>query len=149
MEVTQTRVFDHPQELVWERLMDHRVLARSLPGVERLEPLDDPDTLALTVKVAIPSITGAYKGSVRISDRKPCESYRLTGEAKGRLGWVKGSADFALAPVERGTEVVAVMDVKTGGMLSGVGQRFMHSIATGMLRDFFAAFDEELTSPPA
>lgn len=149
MEVTQSRIFDHPQEFVWDRLMDYRALARSLPGVERLQPLDDPDTFELTVKVAIPSITGAYKGSVHISDRKPHESYRLTGEAKGRLGWVKGSADFALSTVEQGTEVVAVMDVRTGGVLSGVGQRFMHSITSSMIRDFFTAFEQELTSQSA
>lgn len=150
MQVTQTQVFDYPQEYIWDRLMDYRVLARSLPGVEHLEPLpDDPDTLALTVKVAIPSITGAYRGTVRIADRRPCDSYLLLGEAKGRLGWVKGSADFVLSSVTDGTEVVAVMDIKTGGVLSGVGQRFMHSIASGMIRDFFSAFGQELDSQSA
>lgn len=147
MQVVQAQVFPFSRDVVWDRLMDFGVLARALPGIEKLEQLDD-DTLKLSVKVAVPSITGSYEGTVRIVDRQPTESYKLSGEAKGRLGWVRGDAEFALATRDGGTEVSSIMDFKTGGVLSGVGQRFMQAIAKSMIRDFYSAFEGELSSSP-
>ena len=74
--------------------MDFDVLARTLPGVT-LVPVDD-ETCRLTVKVLVPSITGTYEGTVQVVEKQPIDAYKLRGEAKGRLGWVKGDADFAL-----------------------------------------------------
>ena len=145
MQVSQSRVFPHPREHVWSKLMDFGVLARTLPGVETLEPVDD-ETCKLTIKVLVPSITGTYEGIVRVVERQPIDSYRLQGDAKGRLGWVKGDARFELTDDGGSTEVVSQMDFQTGGILSGVGQRFMEGIAKGMIRDFFAAFERELGS---
>ena len=143
MQVSQRQVLPHPRERVWEKLMDFGVLARTLPGVERLEPLDG-DACALTVKVLVPSITGKYEGRVAVVERDPVDSYRLRGEAKGRLGWVRGDARFELREDGGGTEVSSTMDFQTGGVLAGVGQRFMEGIAKSMIRQFFGAFGEEL-----
>ena len=38
------------------------------------------------------------------------------------------------------------MSFQTGGVLSGVGQRFMEGIAKSMMRQFFKAFERELES---
>jgi carbon monoxide dehydrogenase subunit G len=144
MEVTQTKVIDHPRKDVWVHLMDFDVLARTLPGVESLEPIDQ-ETCRLTVKVLVPSITGTYDGEVKVVEKEPIDSYRLRGEAKGRLGWVKGDAYFTLKETGNGTEVSSTMSFQTGGVLSGVGQRFMQAIAKSMIRDFFASFERELS----
>lgn len=145
MEITQTKVFPFPREQVWEKLMDFDVLAKTLPGIESLDPID-AETCRLAVKVMIPSVTGNYEGTVRIVEKQPVDSYRLQGEAKGRLGWVKGDAHFSLAESEGGgTEVSSTMSFQTGGAISGVGQRFMQAIAKGMVRDFFSAFGKQLT----
>jgi carbon monoxide dehydrogenase subunit G len=125
--------------------MDFGVLARTLPGVEALEPVDE-ETCKLTVKVLVPSVTGTYEGVVKVVEKQPIDSYRLQGDAKGRLGWVKGEAQFDLKEDGEGTEVVSQMDFQTGGILSGVGQRFMEGIAKGMMRDFFKAFERELAA---
>ena len=143
MEVTQSEVFPHPRQHVWDKLMDFEVLGRTLPGVETLEQLD-AESCRLSVKVAVPSITGNYDGTVRVVERQPIDSYRLRGEAKGRLGWDKGDALFELAEAEGETRVSSTMNIQTGGVLSGVGQRFMQAIARSMIRDFFSAFGEEL-----
>ena len=143
MKATATRLFPHPREHVWSKLMDFDVLGRTLPGVESLTPVDD-ESCELTVKVLVPSITGTYKGMVRVVEKEPTDSYRLRGDAKGRLGWVKGEAYFALHEVDGGTEVESVMDFQSGGVIAGVGQRFMEGIARSMLRDFFGSFEKEL-----
>jgi hypothetical protein len=123
--------------------MDFDVIARALPGVESLVPLDE-ETSRITMKVLVPAITGTYDGTVRVVERHPVDNYRLRGDAKGRLGWVKGDAFFELREAEPGTEVAATMTFQTGGMLSGVGQRFMEGIAKGMLREFLESFEREL-----
>lgn len=145
MEVTQTKVLDHPREHVWVRLMDFDVLARTLPGVQSLIPIDD-ETCRLTVKVLVPSITGTYDGEVKVVEKEPIDSYRLRGEAKGRLGWVKGDACFELREAGSATEVASTMSFQTGGVLSGVGQRFMQAIARSMIREFFSSFEEALAA---
>jgi carbon monoxide dehydrogenase subunit G len=81
---------------------------------------------------------------VSVVEKKPIESYKLRGEAKGRLGWVRGDASFTLQEDPGGTAVSSTMNFQTGGVLSGVGQRFMQAIAKSMLRDFFKAFEREL-----
>jgi carbon monoxide dehydrogenase subunit G len=143
MEVTQSQVFAHPREHVWDYLMDFDVLARTLPGIESLEPID-AETCRLSIKVMVPSITGSYDGTVTIVEKQPIDSYRLRGEATGRLGWVKGDAAFALAEIAGGTEVTSTMRFQTGGVISGVGQRFMGAIAKSMIRDFFKSFGSQL-----
>jgi carbon monoxide dehydrogenase subunit G len=143
MQVSQSQVFPYPRDAVWEKLMDFDVLGRTLPGVETLVPVDEL-TCNLTVKVLVPSITGRYEGSVQVVEKQPIDAYKLRGEAKGRLGWVKGDADFELHEEGTGTEVRSTMNFQTGGVLSGVGQRFMQAIAKSMIREFFKSFDQEL-----
>ena len=148
MEVTQSQVFSSPRRHVWDKLMDFEVLGRTLPGIESLEPLD-AESCKIDVKVLVPSITGRYEGAVRIVEKRPIEGYRLRGEATGRLGWVKGDALFSLADVDGGTDVTCTMKIQTGGVLSGVGQRFMGAVAKSMLRQFFTALGEELAAAPS
>ena len=145
MEVSTSHVFPSTREEVWAKLMDFDVLGRTLPGVESLEPIDD-ESCAINVKVLVPSITGTYAGTVRVVDKQPMDNYRLRGEARGRLGWVKGDAFFSLAEVDGGVEVTSSMAIQTGGVLSGVGQRFMGAVAKSMLTQFLTAFGKELSA---
>jgi len=148
MEITQSQVFPATRQEVWDKLMDFEVLGRTLPGIESLEPIDD-DSCAIDVRVLVPSITGRYAGTVRVVEKQPMDNYRLRGEAKGRLGWVKGDAFFSLTEGCGGTDVTSTMSIQTGGVLSSVGQRFMGAVAKSMVKQFFAAFGKELSVTPA
>jgi carbon monoxide dehydrogenase subunit G len=145
MKVEASGVFPQSQQAVWDALMDFDLLGRTLPGVQKLTPVT-PEKCELQVKVLIPAITGRYAGEVEVVEKQPIESYKLLGKADGRLGWVRGEAQFRLAPEEGGTRVDAVMDFATGGLLSSVGARFMEAIAKGMIRDFFQNFEQELST---
>lgn len=143
MKVEASNVFPQPQQTVWDALMDFGLLGRTLPGVQKLTPVT-PEKCELEVKVLIPAITGRYSGEVEVVEKQPTDSYKLVGKATGRLGWVRGEAQFRLSPEGEGTRVDAVMDFATGGLLSSVGARFMEAIAKGMIRDFFRDFQQEL-----
>lgn len=148
MEVTSSATFDSARERVWASLLDFDVLARTLPGLDSLKPLG-PETCEVSIKVLVPSITGAYRGTIEVVEKAEPESYRLTGEAKGRLGWVRGDARFSLTETGDGTAVAATLDFHAGGMLASVGQRFIEATARSMLNRFFAAFGRELVRAPA
>ncbi len=143
MQVEHSHVLPGPKQQVWDMLMDFGVLARTLPGVERLDP-EGPERCKLLAKVFVPSITGTYEGAVEVVEKEPIDRYRLRGEARGRLGWVRGDAQFQLESESDATRVTARMDLQAGGILHSVGQRFIEAVAKGMLRDFFVAFEREL-----
>jgi carbon monoxide dehydrogenase subunit G len=136
-------VLPHPRERVWALLQDPGVLARLLPGVEKLEPLGQ-DRYALAVKLGVGAVRGSYEGKVELTDQRPPESYRLVGEAKGGPGWAKGSATMTLLAESGGTRLVARGDAQIGGAVAGVGQRMMEGVAKSMAREFFASIDREL-----
>jgi uncharacterized protein len=146
MQVSEQRTFQRPREEIWASLMDFALLARTLPGVKRLEPVDG-ETCSLTVEPPVSSITGTYEGTVRVVEKSPTDAYALRGEAKGTLGWVRGDAHFELADEDAGTRVSSTMSFQTGGALAGVGQRFMEGVAGSMMRQFFRAFERELAAP--
>src|SRR3990170_15733 len=104
MVVTYRYVLPYAKEVVWSALLDFGVLARVIPGVETLERVNETKC-DMSVKVGIPLVTGTYRGTVEISDKDPFDRYRLRGEAKGRLGWVKGEAALKLSDRTQGTEV--------------------------------------------
>jgi carbon monoxide dehydrogenase subunit G len=148
VQVTEQRTFRRPRAEIWEKLMDFGVMARTLPGVSRLDPLDG-DSCSLTVEPPVSAITGTYEGTVAVVQRTPIDNYQLTGEAKGTLGWVRGDARFELVEEGTSTRVASTMSFQTGGKISGVGQRFMEGIARSMVRSFFEAFERELDEPSA
>lgn len=143
MKVEAGIVYGKPREVVWSKLMDFGVIGRALPGVQKMTPLT-AEKCEMSLKVLVPAITGKYTGTVEIAEKHPLDTFRLMGKATGRLGWVRGDAQFRLSDDPDGTRVDAVMDFATGGMLSSVGARFMESIASGMTREFLENLDKEL-----
>src|SRR5439155_26890993 len=104
MKVQASRTFELPRQTVWDALMDFELLGRTLPGVQRMTPVS-VEKCEMDLKVLVPAITGRYSGEVEVVEKSPIESYRLVGNATGRLGWVRGEAKFHLADADGGTSV--------------------------------------------
>ncbi len=138
-----SEVLPAPRERVWALLQDPGVLARLLPGVEKLEATG-PDEYAVVVKLGVGAVRGTYTGRVALRDLEPPERYRLEGEAKGGPGWARGSATVTLAAQGGGTRLVAAGDAQIGGALAGVGQRMIEGVARSMAREFFQSIGREL-----
>jgi carbon monoxide dehydrogenase subunit G len=137
-----------PRERIWQLLLDPSVLARLLPGVEKLEATA-PDQYAVVVKMGVGAVRGTYTGKVQLTDQRPPESYRLVGEAKGGPGWAKGSATLTLVPEGAGTRIVAKGDAQIGGPVASVGQRMMEGVARSMANEFFQSIERELRGEAA
>jgi len=138
-----SHAFAHSRERIYALLLDPSVLARLLPGVEKLAATG-PDQYDVVVQLGVGAIRGTYTGKVALTDLHPPESFRLVGEAKGGPGWAKGQATLSLAAEGEGTRVVARGEAQIGGAIATVGQRMVEGVAKSMAHEFFQSLDREL-----
>jgi carbon monoxide dehydrogenase subunit G len=139
------------RERVFQALTDPEVLARCIPGCERLEKSSE-NAYAATLRAGVGSIKGVFNGNVRLEDIQPPAHYRLVIDGKGQPGFVKGVGDFDLIDQNGATSIKYTGDVQVGGMIASVGQRMIQGAARMMATQFFTALDAETQtaadSPP-
>ena len=133
------------REAVWRGLMDPQLLARALPGCEKMEP--NPDgSYSAELKVGIGAVRGTYHGRVQILDPVPLEHYRMKVEGKGTGGFVNGEGTLTLSDDAAGTAIRYTGDAQVGGVIASVGQRLLHGAAHKIVTQFFEAFAKQLQS---
>jgi carbon monoxide dehydrogenase subunit G len=129
------------QEQVWCLLNDPAVLQEVIPGCEKLTRVAE-DKYELGLDLLIGSVSGSYKGSVELSDKKPIDHYDLKLVGEGSIGFVKGSAHFVLTPKDDVTVISYDGEAEVGGLVAGVGNRVLGGVAKFMVGRFFKAFDK-------
>lgn len=147
MRIAGTNTIAAPRQQVWDALNDPAVLARTLPGCESLEVVDD-DTYRARVTAGVASIRGTYDGTVSLSDRDEPGALRLHVDGAGTPGTIGADVEVRLAEVDDGTEVAWEADAVAGGMIGGVGQRMLAGVSTRMAGDFFDALERDLVDGP-
>jgi carbon monoxide dehydrogenase subunit G len=124
-------------EQTYALLQDPVVLARCMPGTERLDKIGD-DHYEMKMKMVIAAISGAFEGKVRIADQNPPASFRLLVEGAGKIGFVRGDGLLNLTPNgDRSTHVAFDGDVHIGGSIAGVGQRLLDTTSKMIIKKFF------------
>ena len=117
---------------VWDLLLDPEILSRALPGSRGLEQVGE----------------GRYEGrmnvGVEISDVALHESYVMTVEGKGPVGFTRGRAEVALEDVADGTLMRYHADLQIGGKIAAVGQRLLETVSKAMTRQGLEAISREL-----
>src|SRR4029453_4225272 len=134
-----------PREKVWAAFLDPVTLQKAIPGCEKLE-LVGPDEYKATLKIGVGAVKGTFEGKVRLSDKKPSDSYRLAAGGRGGPGFGRGGALISLADIEGGTSVSYTADVQVGGLIAGVGQRMLGGVSKMMADQFFNRMSEQLTT---
>ncbi|MFI7133739.1 carbon monoxide dehydrogenase subunit G [Nonomuraea sp. NPDC050153] len=134
------------RDRVWAALQDPAVLVRTIPGCERLEETG-PDTYRMTVNAGVASIKGVYQGEVALADPLAPESFTLKARGQGAPGTVDATVLVRLSEVEGGTRVDYDADAVIGGMIGGVGQRMLGSVAKRTAGEFFSAVEDHLRAP--
>ncbi len=144
MKIQGQQTLPASRDRVWKALLDPEVLGRTLPGCDGLEAAG-PDEYKMHMKLAIASVQGVFDGRVKIEDQNPPESYKLSVEGRGKVGFVKGGGAFRLEPAgDSETLVHYEGDVSVGGLIAGVGQRLLDMTSKMMIKRFFSAFSSEL-----
>lgn len=134
-----------PRQTVWSAFLDPEILRKAIPGCEKLE-LAGPDEYKATLKIGVAAVKGTFEGKVRLADKKPPESYRLSAEGSGGPGFVRSDTVITLSDIEGGTRVSYVADVQVGGLIAGVGQRMLGGVSKMMADQFFNRMGEQLTT---
>jgi carbon monoxide dehydrogenase subunit G len=140
-----TFTFTGPRQKVWDLLQDPDVLAKALPGTERLT-MSGPDRYEGVMKVSIGPMTAAkFDVTVALADKQPPERFTMQIDGKGSVGFARGSAAVALQEqAEGGTAMEYTSNVQIGGRIASVGQRLIESVSRMMMRQALEALDREL-----
>jgi uncharacterized protein len=145
MKVAGNATLHAPVEAVYQALKDPRVLVRTIPGCERLEQVGE-DAYAMTVTAGVASVRGTYAGDVRLTDQRAPHGFVLRANGSGAPGTVSADVAVDLAPGDDGCTLVSYdADAVVGGMLGGVGQRLLATVAKRTAGEFFTAVDQVLT----
>jgi carbon monoxide dehydrogenase subunit G len=131
-------------EKVWAALNDPVLLAKCLPGCERLDP-DGPDRFKAAVSFGLAAISGKYAGSLELTDKKPPHSMLLKMEGRGIPGFVKGEGRVELHAKGKHTELHYEGEAQVGGMIAAVGQRMIEGASKKIVAQFFEKFSTEIS----
>ncbi len=144
MKVNGVATMHAPADRVWAALTDPKVLAATIPGCERLETAG-PDSYSFTVAASVASIHGVYAGEVSLAQRQQPGSLVLTVSGAGGPGTVSASVQVRLADAANGTtELSYDTDAVIVGLIAGVGQGLLSSVAKRTAAEFFSAVDHVL-----
>jgi uncharacterized protein len=145
MRIAGTATLHAPVDTVYQALRDPAVLVRTIPGCERLEEVGE-DAYAMTVTAGVASVRGTYAGDVRLTDHRAPHGFVLRASGSGTPGTVSADVTVDLSPGQDGTtELTYNADATVGGMLGGVGQRLLTTVAKRTAGEFFDAVDQVLT----
>jgi len=144
MRIAGTATLHAPVETVYQALRDPQVLVRTIPGCERLEEVGE-DAYAMTVTAGVASVRGTYAGDVRLTDHRAPHGFVLRASGSGTPGTVAADVTVDLVSGDDGTtELTYNADTTVGGMLGGVGQRLLTTVAKRTAGEFFTAVDQVL-----
>jgi uncharacterized protein len=144
MRIAGTATLHAPVETVYAALQDPRVLVRTIPGCERLEQVGE-DAYSMTVTAGVASIRGTYAGDVRLTNHQAPHTFHLQANGSGTPGTVSANVTVELSAGDNGTTLVSYdADTVVGGMIGGVGQRLLTTVAKRTAGEFFTAVDEVL-----
>jgi uncharacterized protein len=144
MRIAGNATLNAPVEAVYQALRDPRVLVRTIPGCERLEQVGE-DAYGMTVTAGVASVRGTYAGDVRLTDQRAPHGFVLRASGSGAPGTVSADVTVSLSPGSDGTtELSYDADAIVGGMIGGVGQRLLSTVAKRTAGEFFTAVNEVL-----
>jgi uncharacterized protein len=133
-----------PPARVWTALTDPAVLLATVPGCERLDRAG-PGSYRFAARAKVASIEGSYAGEVSVSEQQEASSLALTVNGAGAPGGVTVSVKVRLAETTGGsTELSYDADAVVVGLIAGVGQRMLYSIARRIADEFVSSVDDVL-----
>ena len=127
--------------------MDPEVVESCIPGVREFR-LVAPDMYEVELRVGVGAVSGAYRATLEVSDKKEPASYRMTVEGKGTRTTFRGTGTMTLMEVGEAMELSFEGEVQVTGMLAGVGQRLMGTVARAQINQFFECMTSKAAAGP-
>jgi carbon monoxide dehydrogenase subunit G len=136
-----------PHGDVWEFLEDVDRIARCVPGVSEVEPLDDGRSrVRMTQKVGPLSATFDLRSKMKSSEPgKFVEVESIGRSVKGAMGELRSLNRVEIEPAgDDATDVKLSADVAVGGMLGSVGTKVMSLKAKQVAKEFAATLEDQI-----
>jgi carbon monoxide dehydrogenase subunit G len=146
--VSGTREFDAPREVVWSVLNDPAQMAQLMPGVESFEIKDDRHWQA---KVKIPLGLGGLKMTIdfeKLEEREP-EFASLNAKGNGVGALMNMTTQFTLNEAGSRTSMDWAADVKIAGPVGSMGQRVLQPIVNQQVTSVLAALEAQVEKAKA
>jgi len=144
MKLDGSYTFDAPRQVVWDTLQDPEALRKCIPGVEEFNETG-PDQYQARMKIGVAAIKGMYSAKLRAFDQQAPSHYKLSIDANGTPGFVRGEGTFDLvedAPDK--TTVKWEADAQVGGLVAGVGQRMLSGVAKMTVGQLWKAMEDQI-----
>jgi len=142
MKMQGSYTFEAPLETVWNALFDAEVLARTLPGCEKLEREGNQFRGDINVKMG--PVQGKFQGKVDITDIKERESYTMIVDGRGPAGFGKATAQLRVQAAGTGTRLDYDSDVTVGGKIASVGQRLIDASSRAIVKQSLEGLNEQI-----
>lgn len=143
MELAGTYIFAAPRDVVWQALMDPEVLAKVMPGCEKLDQLAENQYKGV-LNVRVGPVQGKFEGLVTISEVNEPESYTLQVDGRGAAGFMKGTGEIRLEAQGDSTLMHYGGEAHVGGRIASVGQRLLDSTAKTITRQSLEELHEQI-----
>ncbi len=135
MKLSGSYRFDVPRGQLWDALMDPGTVESCIPGVRQFKTIA-PDVYEIELRVGVGAVSGSYRGTLAISDKRERESYRMTVEGKGARTTISGTGTMKLVDAGEATDLLYEGEGRVTGMLARVGQRLMSGVAKTQIDRF-------------
>jgi carbon monoxide dehydrogenase subunit G len=145
LKLSGTYLIDAPTQQVWEALNDIDVLARTIPGCERLEQVGANEYEG-TLKIGIQAIKGSYNGRIRIIDIQPPTHYTIVASGRGANGVVDGTGTVDLSEQDGKTLLTYSGDAMVGGTLASVSQRLVEGATKQVINQSLKALAAQIAA---
>ncbi len=144
MKLDGTYTFNASRKLVWDTLQDPDSLRKAIPGVESFDKTAE-DQYEAKMKIGVGAIKGAYHGKIRVFDQEEPSHYKISVDASGTPGFVKGEGSFDL--VEDGPDKTTITwsaDAHVGGLVASVGQRMLSGVAKMTVTQLWKSMESQI-----
>ena len=141
MKMSGSETIAAPRNAVWAGLNDPAVLKQCIPGCDSIIK-NSPTSMTAKASIKLGPVKASFTGAVTLSDLKPPESYRISGQGQGGLaGFASGSAAVRLTAVSaEETQLDYDVDAQVGGKLAMLGSRLIDATAQSLAKQFFTKF---------
>ena len=128
--------------------MDTDILAKIVPGISRLEKTGE-NSFKSILDIKLGPVNSSFTGNLLMKDIVEEKGFVLKITQNSKIGNASGVVNINMSPVDvEKTEVAFDGDVKLSGMLAGMGQRLMGSVANTLTKQFFSNLENELKASP-
>lgn len=143
MNIEGTYTFAAPRDTVWPMMLDPDVLAKTIPGCERLEQTGE-NSYSGILEIRVGPVQGRFNGTIDLSEINAPEGYQLIFNGNGAPGSVSGTGLIELVDEGDSCTVQYRSEAQVGGQLADIGERLLETSARAIVRQSLEALERQV-----